>query len=340
MKTTDFATYLNRFLTFYLPHEKGSSPATIDSYRYTFIFFLDYMCIEKNISAERLTIADLTADTVRGFLQWLETNRRNSISTRNQRQAAINSFVHYLAYEYPDYLHEYQKILGIPIKKAPEKEVSYLKTEGVELLVKQIDINKQNGFRDYVMILLLYTTGLRVSELINLKVRDLSLYEPYTLKVRGKGNKTRYIPIMKTSVPHIRKYLSMMNYEGEESLSEFLFLNHMKQPFKRQGINYILKKYGMKSRKKNIQLIPKDLSPHKMRHTTAMELVSQGVDLIYIRDLLGHSSVKVTEIYARTDAKLKRQAIEAASKEIVPPEEAQWDNNEDLKKWLKSLGKA
>lgn len=114
----------------------------------------------------------------------------------------------------------------------------------------------------------------------------------------------------------------------------------MGTPFTRQGINYVLKKYGYKARINDKALVPEDLSPHKMRHTTAMELLASGVDLIYIRDLLGHSSVTTTEIYARTDAQLKRKAIEAASKEIVPEEDAIWDNDTDLKEWLKSFNKA
>ena len=113
----------------------------------------------------------------------------------------------------------------------------------------------------------------------------------------------------------------------------------LSKQFTRQGINYIVKKYGDIARSSFPELIPDDISPHKLRHTTAMELVDSGVDLIYIRDLLGHVSVRTTEIYAKTDAKLKRAAIEAASKELVPPEDARWDNDEDLKSWLKNFNR-
>ena len=132
----------------------------------------------------------------------------------------------------------------------------------------------------------------------------------------------------------------MMEYDCDARYSEVLFKNHMGKPFTRQGINYMLKKYGCKARAHGELSIPEDLSPHKMRHTTAMELLSSGVDLIYIRDLLGHSSVTTTEVYARADAQLKRKAIEAASKEIVPKEDALWDNNSDLKDWLKHFNRS
>lgn len=339
MRTTDFALHLSRYFTRYLPNERGSSPQTIDSYRNAFVLYLEYMESVGGIKPEKISIKDYTRESILGFLKWLEECRKNSASTRNYRLAAMKGFVHYLKYEFPDYMVEYQRILGIPLKKTEHKEIAYMKTEGVELLVSQIDINHTNGLRDYVMILVLYTTGVRVSELINIKVKDISFTEPYTLRIHGKGNKGRYVPLMKTAVPHIRKYLTQMKYDTESRFEEYLFKNHMNAQFTRQGVNYVLNKYGIKARTQNQALIPEDLSAHKMRHTAAMELITAGVDLMYIRDLLGHSSVMTTEIYARTDAKLKRKAIEAASKEILPEEDASWDTDESLKKWLKSFNK-
>lgn len=339
MKNTDFATHLGKYFTRYLPNERGSSPQTIDSYRYAFILFLEYM-ETKGMPPEKMVIADFTRVNIRGFLGWLESERGNSPATRNYRLAAMKGFVHYLKYEFPDYLDEYQRILAIPLKKTIQREISYLKTDGVELLVAQVDIGKKNGLRDYVMLLLLYTTGIRVSELIQLRVRDLSLTEPCTMRIHGKGCKGRYVPLLKTSIPHIQKYLSLMEYDCDARYNEALFKNHMGKPFTRQGINYVLKKYGCKARANGDASVPEDLSPHKMRHTTAMELLSSGVDLIYIRDLLGHSSVTTTEVYARADAQMKRKAIEAASKEIVPEEKSLWDNNADLKNWLKNFNRA
>lgn len=339
MKSTDFATLMSRYFLHYLPNEKGSSPQTIDSYRNAFILFLEYMESIVGRKPEKISVKDFTREAILGFLKWLEEERGNSTTTRNYRLAAMKGFVHYLKYEFPDYMEEYQRILGIPLKKTNQKEISYLKTEGVKLLVEQIDVNATNGLRDYVMLLILYTTGVRVSELINIKVRDISLTEPYTIRIHGKRNKGRYVPLMKTAVPHVKKYLSFMHYDTEERYEEYLFKNHMHAQFTRQGVNYVIKKYSKKARMSNQELIPADLTAHKFRHTTAMELLTSGVDLMYIRDLLGHSSITTTEIYARTDAKLKRQAIEAASKEILPPEEASWDTDTNLKEWLKSFNK-
>jgi site-specific recombinase XerD len=339
VKQTDFAISLNRFLMDYLPNKRGCSPKTIDSYRYSFILLLDYYEEVYKLKPEQLELSDITYEKVAGYYFWLQDNKHVAVSTRNQRQAAINSYIRFTMHERPEYLHEYQRILGIPVKKAPQKEISYLKTDGVSALMEAVDTSKTNGLRDYVILMLLYSTGIRVSELINLRVRDLSLHLPYTLIVHGKGNKSRYVPLLKDAVPVIQKYLDTCFGSGPIDVNRWLFVNHMKNQFTRQGINHLIKKYGDLARKNHPDLIPDDISPHKMRHTAAMELVSSGVDLIYIRDMLGHVSVRTTEVYARTDAKLKREAIEAASREIVPPEEAVWDNNDDLKSWLKSFNK-
>ena len=336
-RQTDFAISLNKFLTDHLPNKRGSSPKTIDSYRYSFIFLLEYYEEVHGIKPEQFKLSAITYERLSEYYEWLQKTRHSSVSTRNQRQAAINSFIRFVMHERPEYLNECQRILGIPVKKAPHKEISYLKTAGVSALMETVDTSKTNGMRDYVMLMLLYTTGIRVSELIALRIRDVSLQAPYTIIVHGKGNKSRYVPLLKEAVPILQRYLDECSTVRPCDANRWLFMNHMKKQFSRQGISHIIRKYGDLARKNHPELIPEDLSPHKMRHTAAMELVNSGVDLIYIRDMLGHVSVRSTEIYARTDAKLKREAIEAASREIVPPEEAVWGNDKGLKSWLKSF---
>ena len=339
MKRTDFALCLNKYLTDYMVNVRGSTARTIESYRYAFVFLLEYYASELKIPADAITLNDFTYEHILGFYVWLEKERKAGISTRNQRQSAINSFSRYLMYERPEYLPEYQKILGIPIKKGPQKEISYLKADGVKLLLEQIPAGTKEGLRDYVKLSHMYTTGIRVSELISIRVKDISLSKPYTLLVHGKGQKNRFVPINAAIVQSIQKYLHAMGYEDPSKLDNWLFINHMRQQFTRQGISYIVQKYSKRAREANPDLIPQDMSPHKIRHSTAMNLVNSGVDLIYIRDLLGHVSVKTTEVYARTDAKLKREAIEAASKELVPRQDAEWENDTGLREWLKDLCK-
>jgi len=338
MKTTDFAVCLNKFFIRYLPNVKGSSPSTIDSYRYSFIRFLEYLQEALGIRSDRVTVNDLSYENVCSYLSWLESSRHNSPTTRNQRQAALNSFVRFLILELPEYMDEYQRILAIPVKKTLQPEISYAKTDGIKLIMSLPDTTSTTGLRDYVIFAVLYTTGIRVSELISIKVKDINLHEPETLLVHGKGNKYRYVPLMKYAIPSINRYLDILGYSQPGKENEWFFKNHMKKKFTRQGINHIVSKYTIMARSQNPDLLPEDFSPHKFRHSSAMGLVDAGVDLVYIRDLLGHVSIKTTEIYAKTNAQLKRKAIEAAGNEIIPEELPEWESNVDLKSWLKSLG--
>jgi site-specific recombinase XerD len=338
MKSTKFAFFLNKFFTVCLPNTRGCTPATIDSYRYAFIMFLNFM-EDKGIPADEIEIIHLTYAMVLEFLTWLQEKRGNSISTRNQRQAAINSFIRYLMYEFPDYLAEFQMILKIPVKKAPQKEISYMKTDGVKLFFEQVDTLTPIGLRNHAMLTLLYTTAIRVSELINIRVKDVSLDAPPTLLAHGKGQKSRYVPLIKEAVAILQNYIEHAGLDNDKSLNEWLFKSHLKEKLTRQGVNYIVKKYVLKARAIDAVLVPNDFSPHKMRHSSAMGLVDSGVDLIYIRDLLGHVSVKTTEVYAKADAARKREAIEAASKEIVPIETPEWEKNARLKDWLKKFNR-
>lgn len=337
MKPTKFAHYLNKYFTVYLPSIGGHTPATVDSYRYAFIMLLTYM-EECGTAADLLDIHHLTRQGISGFLDWLQESRRNSIATRNQRQAAINSFIRYLMYEFPDSLSEFQKILALPVKKAPKKEIPYLKTEDVKHLFRQIDTAGASGIRDFAMLTVLYTTGIRVSELIGIKVKDVSLGYPPALLVHGKGQKSRYVPLAAPAVNALRQHIDCQGLDEPQYLAAWLFVNHMNKQFARQGINYIVKKYFIMAKEEN-SIVADRFSPHIMRHSTAMGLVDSGVDLIYIRDLLGHVSVTTTEVYAKADAARKREAIEAASKEIVPKENALWEVDDGLKGWLKNFNR-
>ena len=338
MKPTKFAHFLNKYFTVYLPSVGGHTAATIDSYRYAFMMFLAYM-EENGTDADKLDICHLTRINISGFLNWLQSSRHNSIATRNQRQAAINSFVRYLMYEFPDSLADFQQILSIPIKKAPKKEVTFLKSDEVKSLFEQVGKNTISAVRDFAMLTLLYTTGIRVSELIGIKVKDVSLAKPSTLLVHGKGQKSRYVPLTAPAVVAMQKHIDCRSLDEPRHLSSWLFVNHMNNQLTRQGINYIVKKYFDLAKKENPGIVTSRASPHTMRHSAAMGLVDAGVDLIYIRDLLGHVSVTTTEIYIKADAARKREAIEAASKEIVPSENPLWEADAGLKGWLKEFNR-
>ncbi len=337
MKATDFSKYLTSFLANYLPHEIGASKNTISSYRYTFILFIQFMEQKMKISINKLSIMDITKQSVVDFLDWLQGERKNSNATRNLRLAAIHSFFKYIQYSAPDNLYEYQSILSIKVKKKEKPAINYLTLDGIKLLLEQPDRKTLKGRRDLALLSLMYDTGARVQEVIDLTPSALHLDKPTTIRITGKGNKTRIIPLLEGQVKILRNYLSENNLLKPYAGSYPLFFNSRKEKLTRAGITHILLKYSDKARQKNHKLIPDKMSCHVIRHSKAMHLLQAGVNLIYIRDILGHVSVETTEIYARADSKQKREAIEKAYSDVVNIEEPVWQDNKSLLSWLKSF---
>lgn len=339
MKPTDFSYYLTGFLTKFLPGEAGASKNTIASYRDTFILFLRFLSDEKEIPTDVLILNNITKDIVVEYLDWTEGVRKCSTSTRNVRLAALHSFFNYLQYENPDNLLEWQKILSIPVKKTKKKTVNYLTLDGIKLLLKMPNVNTISGRRDLALLTLMYETGARVQEIIDLTPSMVRFEKPYTVKLIGKGNKARIVPLMEPTVEILRRYMEEQGLLRDSSNLYPLFFNKRKEKLTRAGVNYILDKYKDLAREENKTLIPEVLTCHCLRHSKAMHLLQAGVNLVYIRDILGHSSVQVTEVYAKIDSKQKREAIETAYTDVSPSEEPQWQENENLLTWLKNFNK-
>src|SRR5665648_749087 len=207
MKPTEFAKYLTEFLTTYLTGQKNVSKNTILSYRDTFKLLLKYCQSKKRIPPERITMETLTSELVTGFLDWVENERKCGISTRNQRLAAIHSFFRYAQGEDPSGLYYFQKVLSIPIKKVAKTLVEHLTPEAVKLLLGQADKYTARGRRDLTLMSVLYDTGARVQELIDLKVCDVTLDSPPVIILTGKGKKIRRVPVMKNTVSLLQYYL-------------------------------------------------------------------------------------------------------------------------------------
>lgn len=337
MEATDFSRYLTSFLTNYLPHERGASRNTISSYRDTFVLFIHFMEEKKSTKISKLAIKDIKKQTVVEFLDWLHSDRKNSNATRNLRLATIHSFFKYIQYFAPDNLYEYQNILSVKVKKKEKKAINYLTLDGIRLLLEQPDRTTLRGRRDLALLSLMYDTGARVQEIIDLTPSAIYLDKPTTIRITGKGNKTRIIPLLEAQVKILKSYLSENNLTKPFSGSYPLFLNNRKGKLTRAGITYILLKYADKARQTDQSLIPDRISCHVIRHSKAMHLLQAGVNLIYIRDILGHVSVETTEIYARADSKQKREAIEKAYVDVIKNEEPMWQDNKNLLNWLMSL---
>lgn len=230
MKVTNFARALNRYFTDYLVNDRGSSPRTIETYRYAFIQLVEYLEKRKGIRPERILINDISRDNIMAFLLWLEESKKVSPATRNQRLAAFRCFAAFLKYERPEYIEAATQIQGIKPKKSGQKDISYLKPEGMKLLLSQIDRSTISGRRDYAMIYVMYTTGVRVSELISIRGSDISLSNPKTIIIHGKGRKVRHVPIVKQTAPILERYLKVNKCLLPQSLDEYIFLNVSVRP--------------------------------------------------------------------------------------------------------------
>lgn len=337
---TDLAKHLSAFLGKYLPDIKGTSAHTISSYSDAFRLFLDYCQSQKGKKAEKMSVREITYDLVVDFLEWLETERKCSVSTRNQRQAAICSFLRYVQIYVPDCMEEIQKILSIPLKKKQCVDISYIWFEDIKRILEQPDISKRDGRRDLVIMSLLYDTGARVSELINIKVRDVRLIAPARITLYGKGMKQRTVPLMDDTKKLLEKYMNEHGLTKKENQLDYLFINHQGQQFTRAGITYILNKYIKKARIENSR-IPEKISPHIFRHSKAMHLLQAGVNIIYIKDILGHADVTTTQIYLKADMEMKKEALEKVKIEISSASDTPlWTDDITLMQWLAELGKS
>lgn len=339
MKPNDFAYYLTGFLTKYLPNEVGASTNTISSYRDSFLLFLKYMRDEELIAVERLTLERIKKTTIEEYLKWLESTRGCRVSTRNVRLAAIHSFFRYLQYENPDNLLEWQRILSIPVKKGEKGTLNYTSLDGIRLLLEMPNQDTNTGRRDLALLSLMYDTGARVQEIIDLTPSNIRLDYPYTIKLIGKGNKARIIPLMEVQICILKLYMDKNKLLEPYANRYPLFHNKRDEKLTRAGVGYILNKYVCMARNQNNVLIPEKFSCHCLRHSKAMHMLQAGVNLVYIRDILGHSSVQTTEIYAKADSKQKREAIEKAYSDVTPKNIPSWHTNDNLLEWLKNFNR-
>lgn len=338
-KPTDFSYHLTNYLSAYLPGQRGVSSNTIRSYRDTFSLFLRFCRDQKSINPEKMTMKTFSKELLEEFLIWLEADRGNSIMTRNQRLSAIHAFFKYLQLEAPEHMFLSGQILAIPVKKHPEKNINYLSFEGIKSILSMPDLFTLSGRRDLTMLSLLYDTGARVSEITDIVVCDVRLDEPATIRLTGKGKKTRIVPLMHRVSDLLRRYITEQDLNALHKRDYPLFSNRMNQKLTRAGITYILDKYVKKARESSPELIPKTVSPHCFRHSKAVHLLQAGVNLIYIRDLLGHCDLKTTEIYAKIDPKMKREALENAYQNPNPNQPPVWIQDKSLMTWLSSLGR-
>lgn len=342
VKPTDFSYALSEYLFDFLPVKKGLSQNTINSYSDTIELFLQYMEEQHGIRREKLEIHHLSREVAEEYLDWLETERHNSISTRNQRRVAINGFFKYLQYRNPGFVLLCQQILSIPKKTGPKRAVHHLSREAIEEILKQPDLATRAGKRDFVLLMLLYESAARVSEIADLRIGDFQSdrYHGAVIRLHGKGRKIRTVPLIKRAAGFVQRYISEEEKFRSCGKEDPLFCNRSGRKLTRAGIAYILEKYANMARAALPSIADANIHPHVLRHSRAVHWLEAGVDLQHIKHLLGHADLETTEVYAKINVALKREMLEDLHQQTCdPPTNRSWTSDHNLMTWLSDLSR-
>lgn len=334
---TDLAgKWLSKFFTEHLAGERDLSAQTIESYRDGVKLLLTWFRDRAGIPPEKLRLADLDRARVLSFLDWLEAERGNSAATRNQRLAVIRSLARYIGIERPEFLDQATAILAIKQKTAPATDMAHLSGEEVRDLLAEPDPTTRRGRRDTVLLSTLYDTAARVQEICDLNTSHVRVARPTVVTLHGKGSKTRRVPLMDPTAHLVADYLDRRGpHLGVGADADPLFNGPQRTRLTRWGVTKVLAKYVQSLRRRHPSYAAGlNVTPHVIRRTRAMHLLQAGVNLIYIRDLLGHADVSTTEIYARADTEARSKAIESAYPSLTPEALPDWTADQDLLEWL------
>jgi integrase/recombinase XerD len=308
---TPIAPHITAFFELRLPLERRVSEDTRDSYAYAFKLFLTYASARLKVAPSQLAVEQIDAPLVVAFLHDLETTRGNGPSSRNVRLGAIKSFMHFLEYRVPSALEPIRRILAIPFKKTESRLVPHLSVEEMQAILDAPAPTTRAGIRDRALLHLCYAGGLRVSELIGLRLDDLTLQPHASVLVRGKGRRERCLPVWKTTATALRAWLAV---RGTARVPE-LFVNARGASFTRSGIEYILRKHVQIARQRCPSLATKRVFPHLLRHTCALTVLQATKDLRKVSLWLGHAHMQTTEMYTRADPSVKLETLES----MMPP---------------------
>lgn len=337
MSKDNLPTHIRSFFEQHLVSQRGLSSHTILAYRDTLKLLISFAARQRRTSPANLTLGDLSAEMVRRFLDHLERVRKNSASTRNQRLAAIHSFFHFLSAVDPRYIAHAQSILAVPFKRRDHRVPEYLEREEVQAIFAQITGQNIWAQREDARLRLLYNTGMRVQELIDLDVNHLRLSRPYTVRIFGKGRKERTCPLWKETVASLKIYVEARSIRTNEAVP--LFVNVEGNRLTRFGVRYIIAQRVANAAKISPTLLTRKVSPHTFRHTTAMHLLQSNVDLSMIRSWLGHASIQTTHGYVEIDLEMKRRTLQSCKKLIPKARQSQpsWKKSPDILSWLSEL---
>lgn len=304
---TEFAALLQRFFAERMLQQQAASPRTVAAYRDAFRLVLTYAERELGKPPAKLTLGDFDADLVLGFLTHLEEERHNTVRSRNARLAAIRAFVRYVAAQCPPALLHVQRILAIPMKRFDKPMLGFLSRNEVRALLDAPDTTTWCGRRDRVLLAVLYNTGARVSELIGIHVHDLELDVTPSVHLHGKGRKQRTVPLWKETAVEIRRWIEFTGLQQNQPLLP----NRWGKPMTRSNVAERIARAAGTATERCPSLHERTISPHTVRHTTAMHLLQAGVDVTVIALWLGHESPVTTHSYVEADLAMKERALAA-----------------------------
>jgi site-specific recombinase XerD len=322
---------LEAFFMDRLLRERHVSPHTVAAYRDTFRLLLGFVQQRLKKAPSALTVTDLDAPLIGTFLDHLERGRNNTARTRNARLAAIHSFFRYLALREPEHAAGIQRVLAMPSKRYARRPIDFLTRAEMEALLAVPDRTAWAGRRDHALLLLALQTGLRVSELIGLRCEDVVLGPGAHVRCRGKGRKERCTPLRRDAVATVRLWLRERRGHPEDPLLPTTRGGSMS----RDAVEHLLAKYTAMAQQQCSSLRKKRISPHVLRHSTAMDLLQRGIDRSVIALWLGHESVETTQMYLDADLALKEKAL--ARTAPLPIDRTRYRPDDRLMAFLKSL---
>lgn len=305
MKQSLFLKEMQLFLTKYCQQERHLSRQTILSYRDTMKLLIRYFRDHKKKAPTSLLLSDLTYESVADFLLNLEKTRKVSISTRNQRLCAIKSFCRYIIFKHPDYAETISRTMNVPQKKKSKTPRVFLNTSEIKALLNAVDRSTWIGRRDYMLLDFCIRTGVRVSELISLTLENVVLNKSPYITVFGKGRKERTVPIDRQFGVTLNKWIISIKERGHTHL----FPSNRGSQMSSDAVQFLLRKYIKIAVKTHPSLESKEISPHSLRHTTAMQLLDRGVDVQIIALWLGHEQIETTQVYFSESLSIKRKAL-------------------------------
>jgi site-specific recombinase XerD len=298
---------MEAFMRQRLPVERGASINTCDSYAHAFRLLLQYASERLKVRPSELQLEQIDAPLILDFLKYLETTRHNGQNSRNTRLAAIKSFMHFVEYRVPSALEQIRCVLAIPAKKATSRLVRHLSIEELQSILDAPSPSEPDGIRDRAMLHLCFAAALRVSELVGLRVNDVTLHPDAWVLIHGKGRRQRSLPLWKETTAAVRSWLALRPTISAPEL----FLNARGQPITRAGFEYVLRKHVDTATKHYPSLATKRVSPHVLRHTAALVALRATKDLRKVSLWLGHANMQTTEIYTRVDPSVKLEVLES-----------------------------